>query len=516
LYPEYIKPSFSGTWIGTSPPSGELLGEYSIDGSPIKVYDVDGQMVYYILPSEYAFSDKFVNAMKKFPDFLMKNTSDIDISDADAIRNYVDSGAIRFLDTLELPDEEARVFPHIARKYTVGYGVMEVLFKDRHIQDIFVDAPSTDRITVNLSGISGSESGLAVTNMRISEEESNSLLTRIKYFTGSAFGYKKPVMETSLNDFPVRVTIIGPPMSTNGISMAFRRHSTTPWTLPMLVYNQTIPLGISGYLSILPYANMSILIAGTRGSGKTSLLTALLSEFPPDQRIISIEDTVEIPVDDLRDCGVKIISLSADGESVDPESALKVSLRMGDTAYVMGEVRGKEAKTLYEAMRTGTAGSSVLATIHADSPESVRTRIIDDLGVTPGAFESTDVIIMLEPFRPAGKRRFMRRLTRITEIQNGEMTDIFRINEGFNISKSKVIRKLSDKWEVKPEHIYRDMNFRKDIVAYIVNMMNGGNYSAGEMEGVSMSRKAYNVCKENGVYDINRWLNYYGGNNDNI
>jgi hypothetical protein len=73
--------------------------------------------------------------------------------------------------------------------------------------------------------------------------------------------------------------------------------------------------------------------------------------------------------------------------------ALRVSLRMGESAIVLGEVRGEEVRTLYESMRTGRAGSSIMGTIHGDSAKSVFDRVVHDLGVSPEAFSATDVLV---------------------------------------------------------------------------------------------------------------------------
>ena len=147
-------------------------------------------------------------------------------------------------------------------------------------------------------------------------------------------------------------------------------------------------------------------MAGTRGAGKTTLLSALLWELPASTRVVTIEDTPELPVAELRDHGRDVQALHTDaggtmgstsavgaGRSVSPARALRSALRLGDGALVVGEVRGEEAGALYEAMRVGAHGHAVLGTIHGDSAAAVRERVVSDLGVPASSFAATDMVV---------------------------------------------------------------------------------------------------------------------------
>ena len=123
----------------------------------------------------------------------------------------------------------------------------------------------------------------------------------------------------------------------------------------------------------------------------------------------------------MREIGFKVQSLyieSAVGGhgQMSAEEALRVSLRLGESAVVLGEVRGQEARTLYEAMRAGTAGSAVLGTIHGNSSKSVYERIVHDLQIPPMSFAATDVVVIAGLARPGGGQRFDRRVTEVTEV----------------------------------------------------------------------------------------------------
>jgi type II secretory ATPase GspE/PulE/Tfp pilus assembly ATPase PilB-like protein len=108
-------------------------------------------------------------------------------------------------------------------------------------------------------------------------------------------------------------------------------------------------------------------------------------------------------------------TLGTEGE-LSADEALRLALRLGDSALVLGEVRGKEASTLYEAMRAGNAGSSVLGTIHGTSARAVYDRVVHDMGISGEAFRATDVVVVAGLRRPGGAQRQLRRVVEVSEV----------------------------------------------------------------------------------------------------
>jgi type IV secretory pathway ATPase VirB11/archaellum biosynthesis ATPase len=272
-----------------------------------------------------------------------------------------------------------------------------------------------------------------------------------------------PVLETDLLEFGTRVTVVGKPLSPDGVAIALRRHSAEPWTLPRLIERGSINAVGAGLLSFLIDGRSTILVAGSRGAGKSSMLGAMMLEFPLSQRILTIEDTLELPGARMQELGYKVQSLfvkSAIGGSGDrtADDALRVSLRLGESAIVLGEVRGKEAKTLYEAMRSGSAGSAVLGTIHGNSPKSVFERIVYDLDIHAEAFSATDIVVICGLVRPEGRQKQVRRVTAISELvkdgQPGEFADLLMYDEETDTlvetehfrTRSARISAVADQW----------------------------------------------------------------------
>lgn len=270
----------------------------------------------------------------------------------------------------------------------------------------YIDAPcDRNRIHVTMNGVSGINSNLRCrTNLMVDRKEIMNLINVLKRDSGLQFSESEPVLETDMKGRDARATVIGYPMSPNGEAVSIRKHSTRPWTLTRLIANGTLDHETAGLLSFLVDNRCTFLVCGARGAGKSSLLTALMFEFPVSQRILTIEDTMELPGDKMRRMGYKVQSMlindKIEGDSLSrADEALRVSLRMGESAIVLGEVRGEEAKTLYQSMRAGRAGSSIMGTIHGDSARSVYERVVHDMGIAPEAFMATDLLLTLGSVR---------------------------------------------------------------------------------------------------------------------
>jgi hypothetical protein len=166
-----------------------------------------------------------------------------------------------------------------------------------------------------------------------------------------------------------------------------------------------------------------MLVAGGRGAGKSSMLAAMMLELLPKTRIVTIEDTLELPIDQLRELGYNIESLKSRSvmtmveTEIPAEEALRTALRLGDSALILGEVRSTEAKALYEAMRIGALSNVVMGTIHGESAYGVFDRVVNDLGVPLTSFKATDILPICKMLRSADGLHRFRRMTEITEVR---------------------------------------------------------------------------------------------------
>jgi type IV secretory pathway ATPase VirB11/archaellum biosynthesis ATPase len=491
-----IRPGFSSSWVSPHPQIGSKLeADYKIDGSDVGLYQMpDGiESLYHVSPIEYDLPMEHVKlihlAISKLSDRYPKN---IRIDNPQEAREYVSKLGNRIIYQLAKTHgiklganrtqemKNLKKLSEILSKYTAGMGVVEFFLKDPHIQDIYIDAaPTENPVYVKLGGLNNPKlSEKCVTNISVGERDSESLLSRFRYESGRPFSEAIPVLETDLSEYNARATAIGKPLSPEGIAIALRRHSTDPWTLLKLIANGTITSQAAGLMSFLIDGKSTILVVGARGSGKTSLLGALMMEFPQNQRILTIEDTLELPVVRMQKLGYKVQSLyvqsSLGGKAeMNADEALRISLRLGESAIVMGEVRGQEARTLYEAMRAGTAGSSVLGTFHADSAKSVYQRVVHDMAISPKSFLATDIIIVAGVARPGGSQRQKRTIMQIAEVKKhedednmfsdlmvyDEPKDQIIVTDSFNY-RSERIGTIAASWNMSLEECIENINAR--------------------------------------------------------
>lgn len=374
---------------------------------------------------------------------------------------------------------------HLAR-FTAGLGVLEILLADARVQDIYIDAP-VGRTPIHIYHRDFEE---CLTNIHLTPDDAESLISRFRAISGRPFSEADPVLDLNLGG--VRIAAIGHPLSPEGLAFALRRHKPTPWTLPQFIQARFLTPYAAGLLSLMIDAQTSLLVTGSRGSGKTSLLGALMLEFLPKFRVIVLEDTSELPIEQLRVLGFKVQSLrvqsAVSGTSTElrAEDALRAALRLGESILVVGEVRGEEARVLYEAMRVGAAGNSVMGTIHGATARDVFERVVYDLGVPASSFKATDAIVVAAPIRPRGSVARMRRVVQVTEVRKGWRKDPMD-EEGFEDLmkydpaddeleptraltglKSQLIEDIARKWGTKPREVLKNLELRAEVQGALV------------------------------------------------
>lgn len=282
----------------------------------------------------------------------------------------------------------------VLRRHTRGYGLVESLLSDPAVSDVYATAPVERRpVRVVRDGETYR------TNVRLTRDGARTVASRVRRASGRAFSRASPTVDASVETAAgesVRVAGLADPVS-DGLAFALRSDDGEAWTLPRLVAAGTLRAGAAALLSVAVRRDAAVLVAGPRGAGKTTTLGALLWELPAATRAVVIEDTPELPVDALGAAGRDVQRLRAapEGSGPDPAAALRAALRLGEGALVLGEVRGEEATTLFEAMRVGAGGSAVLGTVHGEGATDVRDRVTGDLGVDPAAFAAVDLVVTL-------------------------------------------------------------------------------------------------------------------------
>jgi len=431
IFSPSVRPNFMLTrYMITPPEGGRSVDRYKVGDVQIEIFKIPGQTgyFYYAIPPEFRLSEdkysvldaarKYMAAHKpKSVEFVKsKNIRDIFYSiGKDMIREMADSMGV----SLSLADIEQ--ISVILTRYTAGLGVLEVLLADEKIQDIYVNSPVDNQPVM----IYHSDWEECKTNLIPSVEDAESWATRLRIHSGRPLDEANPVLDTDVNvpGGNARFCVITRTLSPHGIGFAIRRHRDKPWTLPLFVKSKMLNSTAAGLLSFLIDGAVSILVAGGRGAGKTSVLGSMMLEMLPKIRIVTIEDTLELPVDQMKELHYNIERLKSRSvitkveTEMPADEALRTALRLGDSALIVGEVRSVEARALYEAMRIGALSNVVAGTIHGESAYGVYDRVVNDLGVPPTSFKATDIIPICKSLRSADGMHRFRRMTEITEVR---------------------------------------------------------------------------------------------------
>ena len=380
-------PTVAATRVAAEPPpSATLVDRWEVDtGAAVRLYEGDGPLrTYHLTPPSARLDDGAIERLHAAKERLLGDPSGGDRAPGRAVREVAASG------------DPVSALTDVLRRHTRGYGALEHVFADERVSDATLSAPvSENPLRVVVDG------ERCRTNVRLPPEGAATLASRLRRTSGRGFSRASPTLDATLDAEAGRIRVAattGP--ASDGLSFAFRRGDPDAWTLARLVGVETLTPAAAGLLSVAVERGVTGLVAGGRGAGKTTALGSLLWELPAETRSILIEDTPELPAAAIADAGRDTQRLRVgDGAELSPSAAVRTALRLGGGAIVVGEVRGEEAQALYEAMRVGATGETVLGTIHGEDPAAVRERVVTDLGVSPSSFASTDVVVVVDDHR---------------------------------------------------------------------------------------------------------------------
>ena len=322
--------------------------------------------------------------------------------------------------------ERADLYSQIVAS-VLGFGLLEPLLQDESITEVLVNGP--DQVFVERKG------KLERTDIRFRNvEELMRIIERIVAPLGRRVDESSPLVDARLPDGS-RVNVIIPPLSLVGPCLSIRKFSRGVYSMERLVQVDTLTKGMGDFLRACVLARLNIVVAGGTSTGKTTMLNILSSFIPESDRIVTIEDSAELQLQQEH-----VVRLEARPPNVEGKGQVTIrqlvinALRMRPDRIVVGEVRGGEALDMLQAMNTGHDGS--LTTTHANSPRDTLRRVETmvlmagmDLplrAVREQIASAFDLIVQLERL-PDGARR----VTGISEVQGMEgdnivMQDIFR------------------------------------------------------------------------------------------
>ena len=247
-----------------------------------------------------------------------------------------------------------------------GLGPLEPLLTDPTISDILVNSHNT--IYIERRG------KIEATNVTFKDDEHlMRVIERIVSSVGRRIDESSPMVDARLQDGS-RVNAIIPPLSIDGPVLSIRRFGADPLRMASLIENKALTKDIADMMQMVVNARLNVLISGGTGAGKTTLLNALSAYIPENERIVTIEDSAELQLQQPHTVRLETRPPNIEGRGeVTQRDLVRNALRMRPDRIVIGEVRGGEAIDMLQAMNTGHDGS--LTTIHANTPRDALARL---------------------------------------------------------------------------------------------------------------------------------------------
>jgi pilus assembly protein CpaF len=321
---------------------------------------------------------------------------------------------------------EQRVLVDDITADVLGYGPLQAFLSDPSVTEVMAN---------NLDGIWVERGGkLELTDARfVSDAHLRRVIERIVSAVGRRIDESQPMVDARLPDGS-RVNAIIPPLAVDGPSLTIRKFARDVYGADDLVEIGTATADVMAMLASCVEGKLNILVSGGTGTGKTTLLNALSSFIPDDERIVTIEDAVELQLHQRHRIRLEARTTNIEGKGeISIRDLLRNSLRMRPDRIIVGEVRGGEALDMLQAMNTGHEGS--LSTLHANTPRDALARLetmvlmsgldLPVRAIREQVSSALDLIIHLTRLRDG-----TRRITQITEVEGME-NDLVTMNNIF-------------------------------------------------------------------------------------
>ena len=286
----------------------------------------------------------------------------------DRMRAEIGRVVERLLDEERVPmttAEQTKIVEEVLDE-TLGLGPLETLLKEPSISDILVNR--YDKVFIERGG------KLSKTTVRFKDDAHLlHIIEKIVSQVGRRIDEAQPIVDARLQDGS-RVNAIIPPLALDGPCLSIRRFGRHVITQDEMIQFKTLTASMLRFLAACVQSKTTVLISGGTGSGKTTMLNALSRFIPEEERIITIEDTAELQLQQRHvvKFETRPPNLNKEG-GINQRMLLRTALRMRPDRIIVGEVRGEETLDMLQAMNTGHDGS--LTTIHANSPRDALSRL---------------------------------------------------------------------------------------------------------------------------------------------
>ncbi|WGE69925.1 CpaF family protein [Actinobacillus equuli subsp. haemolyticus] len=325
-----------------------------------------------------------------------------------------------------------------------GYGPIRELMEDETVNDILVNG--TDNIWIERAGI------LEKTNRTfINNEQLTDIAKRLVARVGRRIDEGMPLVDSRLPDGS-RLNVVIQPIALDGTSISIRKFSKSKKSLQDLVNFGSMTLDMANFLIIAARSRVNIIVSGGTGSGKTTLLNALSNYISPTERVLTLEDTAELRLEQphVVRLETRLAGVEKTGE-ISMQDLVINALRMRPERIIVGECRGAEAFQMLQAMNTGHDGS--MSTLHANSPRDATARLESMVMMSNASLPleairrniSSAVNIIIQASRLNDGSRKVTNITEILGMENGQIVlqDIFSFEPSkYRDENNKIIGKF--------------------------------------------------------------------------
>lgn len=393
-----------------------LIDAFDVKKTPLKVENINDYEI---------FSDK--ELLDQLRSKILENLIDENIPDDKLLEQYINDEIDKSISNYDLDYLQRNYIFNMIQNEINGYGPITELLKDDSITEIMVNAPN--EIYVEVDG-------------KIKREESTSFINdkhiirtiqRIVQPLGRTIDTANPMVDARLRDGS-RLNAIIPPLSLTGPVLTIRKFAKNLESIDDLLLKGDLTNDMATFLEASVKAKLNIIVSGGTGTGKTTLLNILSSFIEEDERIITIEDAAELRLKQPHVISLETRMSNYEGEGeVTVRDLVRNSLRMRPDRIIVGEVRGKEAFDMMQAMNTGHEGS--LTTLHANNPVDALNRLetmilMNEMSIPISAVRgyienAIDIIIQID--RLTDGRRKITSISEVTELKEGNIIvkDIF-------------------------------------------------------------------------------------------
>jgi flagellar protein FlaI len=365
-----------------------------------------------------------------------------------------------------------RVVYYLVRDF-LGYGPIDVMMGDPMVEDISCDGPGIP-VYVYHRNHESMRSNLGWED----EDALDSFVRKLAQRSGKHISIANPLLDATLPDTSRLQATLSREVTTRGSSFTIRRFRADPLTPPDLVRYGTMSARMAAYYWLAVEEERSLIFSGGTASGKTTTLNAVGQFIPPDRKIVTIEDTREMNLE--HENWVASLTRSGFGGEggtgdVSMYELLESALRQRPEYLIVGEVRGKEAETLFQAMATGHATYS---TLHADSVRGAVHRLENPpIDIPRSMLGALDVISLQTQVRVGGS--IERRISEVTELveidpktQELVTRTAFRWDQGEDehkrVADSQILEEIRRKRNISSEEIQEEWDRRTDVIQWMV------------------------------------------------